>query len=297
MDDIYSIRNKKKTDDLVHDSISDKLKIQIIKIWKKFFNQFKEDVSENFWLQINNKISEEHGLETLLKDDLRRYKEYFRCESYFKRTKSVDECLDVIEVVFNSILLIEKKIVRRLKIQSEDLIKQLNKRFKENDFGYEFNQNRIVKINNKVLHKQIINKTIDLTNSPMFKNANEEFLLALEHLKEERNKEALNESLKSFESTMKIIINAKGWDYSEKDTSNKLIKKCFDNDLIPSYLQSQFSGLRSTLEAGIPTLRNRTSGHGQGPEQITVPNSLANYAVFITGACINLLIESFNDIK
>ena len=296
MDDVYSIRNKKKKDDLVYDSISEKLKIQIIKIWDKFFNQFSEEDREEVWLFINNKISEEHGLESLLKDDIRRYREYYRCESYFKKITSIEEGFDVIEVVFNTIVKLEKKLDRRrLKFTSENLIEQLNKRFKDDDFGYEFNQKRIVKVDNQVLHGQIINKTIDLTGNPLFENANEEFLLALGHLKKRRNKEALNESLKSFESTMKIIIKAMQWDYEEKDTASKLIAKCFKNELIPNYLQGHFSGLRATLEAGIPTMRNRNSGHGQGPVQIIVPDSLGTYAVYTTGACINYLIDLFNE--
>jgi hypothetical protein len=32
---------------------------------------------------------------------------------------------------------------------------------------------------------------------------------------------------------------------------------CFKNELIPSFLQSHYSALQSTLESGVPTVRNK----------------------------------------
>jgi hypothetical protein len=43
------------------------------------------------------------------------------------------------------------------------------------------------------------------------------------------------------------------------------------NQLMPSYLQSQFASVRTILECGLPRLRNKTSGHGQGEEATELP--------------------------
>ncbi|MCH7403849.1 STM4504/CBY_0614 family protein [Belliella kenyensis] len=295
MRDIYSKRNKKAPDQLVYDRIDEKLRVQIIRTWKKFFNQYDEETSEKLWGQINTVICDEHGKHTLLKDDWFRNKEYYRCQNYFENLESLEKSFDVIEIVFRAISKIPEFVNQRITYSPEEIVKELNERFRENDFGFEFTKGRMVRVDNKLLHKDILNQVIQLTNERLFINANEEFLSALDHLRHRRNKEALNDSLKSFESTMKIIIHEMGWGYDERDTASKLIQKCLENELIPKSLQSQFSALRTTLEAGIPTIRNKNSGHGQGPKKIVVPDSLATYSIYMTGTCINYLIELYRE--
>jgi hypothetical protein len=298
MRDIYSKRNKKAPDQLVYDKIEEKLRVQIIRTWKKFFNQYDEKTSEKLWDMINGIICDEHGKHTLIKDyGLGGYEEFYRCQHYFENLESLEQSFDVIEIVFRAISKIPEIVHQRISHSPEEIVKELNERFRENDFGYEFTKGRIVRVDNKLLHKDILNQVIQLTNESLFTNANEEFLSALDHLRHRRNKETLNDSLKSFESTMKIIIHEMGWGYDEKDTASKLIQKCLDNELIPKFLQSQFSALRTSLEAGIPTIRNKNSGHGQGPKKIVVPDSLATYSIYMTGTCINYLIELYKEKK
>jgi hypothetical protein len=297
MRDIYSKRNKKAPDELVYDKIAEKLRVQIIRTWQKFFNQYGEYTTEDIWRQLNDVICDEHGKHTLLENGIKRYEESYKCQYYFENLENLEESFDVIEIIFKAISKIPEVYHDNIPISSEEIVEELNERFRENDFGYEFTKGSIIRVDNKLLHKDIVNQVIHLTNENLFSNANEEFLSALDHLRHGRNKEALNESLKSFESTMKIIIHDMGWDYNENDTANKLIQKCLDKELIPNSLQSQFSALRTTLEAGVPTIRNKNSGHGQGPRKIVVPDSLASYSIYMTGTCINYLIELYKEKK
>jgi hypothetical protein len=297
MREIYSKRNKKSKNELVYDSIDKKLRVQIIRTWDKFFNQYDEEITEKLWDQINNIICDEHGKHTLLDDGWNSYKECYKCQYYFENLDNLEESFDVIEIVFRAISKIPEVIHQRISINAEEVTEELNERFRENDFGYELTKGHIVRVDNKLLHKDILNQVIQLTNECLFINANEEFLSALDHLRNKRNKEALNDGLKAFESTMKIIIHDMGWNYQQDDTASKLIQKCLDQELIPKFLQSQFSALRTILEAGIPTIRNKNSGHGQGPTKIIVPDSLASYSIYMTGTCINYLIELFKEKK
>lgn len=295
MRDLYSKRNKKTSDELIYDIIGEKLRVQIIRTWKKFFDQYDETITDLLWEEINSVICDEHGKHTLLPNGIGRSKESYKCQKYFENLQSLEESFDVIEIIFKAISTIPKVVHQTLSISPEEIYQELNERFQENDFGYEFTKGRIVRIDNKLLHGDILDQTIHLTNDTKFSNANEEFVSALNHLRHKRNKEALNDSLKSFESTMKIIIYDMGWEYDENDTASKLIQKCLDNDLIPKFLQSQFSALRATLEAGIPSIRNKNSGHGQGPNKIIVPDSLASYSLYMTGTCINYLIALYKE--
>lgn len=49
------------------------------------------------------------------------------------------------------------------------------------------------------------------------------------------------------------------------------------------------SGLRSLLESGVPTVRNRLSGHGQGEKPTEVPNYVAAYVLHMTASAIVFL--------
>ena len=101
-----------------------------------------------------------------------------------------------------------------------------------------------------------------------------------------------NECLKAFESCLKVICQKRGWSYSEKDTANRLIEIVFDHDLIDSHMKSHFTALGSTLKSGVPTVRNRLSGHGQGPKEITVPEYIVAYILHLTASNILLLAKA-----
>jgi hypothetical protein len=146
----------------------------------------------------------------------------------------------------------------------------------------------------EILHLEVTKKAIKILNDKDFENANEEFINAHEHFRHDRFKECLNECLKSFESVLKILIDKNGWLYNDKDTAKALIDIAFKNKLIPTYLQNSFTGIRTILESSAPTIRNKNSGHGQGPEKIIVPQHLASYMLYLTGATIIFLVDSNN---
>ena len=99
-------------------------------------------------------------------------------------------------------------------------------------------------------------------------------------------------ALKSFESTLKIICEQRNWAFAGKGQAKDLIDAVFKNELIDPIRQSEFGALRSTLESGAPTGRNRLGGHGQGSDPITVPGYLAAYVLHQTAAAIVFLVEA-----
>jgi hypothetical protein len=111
-----------------------------------------------------------------------------------------------------------------------------------------------------------------------------------------RYKECLNDCLKALESTMKTICEHQGWKYESTDAAKKLISICFQNNLIPTYLETQFSALRQNIESGIPTIRNKLGGHGQSSQQITVPEYFASYQLNMTASTILFLVQAENSL-
>ena len=84
--------------------------------------------------------------------------------------------------------------------------------------------------------------------------------------------------------------------YDDKNaTANDLIQIVLNNELIPNFMESHFSGLRGALESGITTLRNRRGGHGQGPKPVPLPDYIAAYALHLTGSNILLLAKADED--
>ena len=70
---------------------------------------------------------------------------------------------------------------------------------------------------------------------------------------------------------MKAICDKRGWKHDPNATVKTLLQVLFDNGLVPSFWNSHFSALRSTLEAGVPPARNKLGGHGQGSQVVEVP--------------------------
>jgi hypothetical protein len=91
--------------------------------------------------------------------------------------------------------------------------------------------------------------------------------------------------------------NKRGWKYDAKATSKALIECCIDNGLVPSFWMQHFSGLRAMLESGVPTARNRLSGHGQGSKIVDVPTNLVAYALHMTAATIVFLAAAEKALK
>ena len=58
-----------------------------------------------------------------------------------------------------------------------------------------------------------------------------------------------------------------------------------------------FTALISILKSGVPTVRNDQSAHGQGSEEIIVPEYIAAYMVHLTASNILLLVNADQDMK
>lgn len=96
---------------------------------------------------------------------------------------------------------------------------------------------------------------------------------------------------------MKTICKRKGWQVAENATAKPLIIILLQNEIIPVSLQTQFSSLRDTLESGLPTVRNKNSGHGQGTKVIDLPPHLVAYALHLAATNIVFIIKSYRAMK
>lgn len=289
IEDLYSTRNKPIPDVFNYTELPLKLKNQIVHIWSRFFNKLNDDDKDKLWEIMENKIAEAHGETTLLEGGLMRYRESYKVEHYLVNNEDIEKCLDVIEIVFRMI----KRAGAHFHLNSisNECEIDLNKRFLENGVGFQFIQENIIKIDNNLLHEEVIKPVLHLLTDKAFENANEEYLNAHAHFRHNRNKDCLNDCLKAFETTMKIICTKNQWPFDERDTASKLINNLTLHNFFPDYHGTQLNAIKQVLESGAPTIRNKNGAHGQGVVKVIVDNNLASYMLNITGAAIKFLVE------
>jgi len=295
--ELFSKRQKKirgeVPDVYVYEEMPQSLRIQIIHIIRDTIGKDKyENRARRAYQFIHKALCKEYGVFTL--------KEYAQSDDeaildYFLNCDDYEKCLDIIELSFRMITLhVAKDYYYSYKQHTtssqapEDAINELNSRFKESGIGYQFEAGELIRVDSQYIHSEAVKPVLRLLGSvEAYRGANDEFLSAHEHYRHKRYKECLNDCLKSFESLMKAIHEKYSWPYGQNDTAKKLINSCLSNKLVPEYLQNQFSSVRILLESGVPTVRNKEGGHGQGAEVSTVPEHLASYTLHLTAT--NLL--------
>ena len=289
-----------------YDELPNPFRVQVIHIWGTaigpfyapgIYTSFTEiPASNSYWQSIERALAREKGLFCLGKSDSNPFE---RCQHYLLN-EGVEDALDLIDLSFKWI----DRVVRQLKdwerqrsniTQSPDeAVEELNARFKMNGVGYQFSGGALVRVDSEYLHAEAVKPALSLLHDAGFRGPSDEFIRAHEHYRQVRFKEAIAEALKSFESTMKSICDQRKWAYAPNATASGLIEVLFSNGLLPPALNSHFGALKALLESGLPTVRNKMAGHGQGKDTVSVPGYIAAYALHLAASNIVLLLEAHN---
>jgi hypothetical protein len=300
--DLFSKRQKRLRGEVpdiyTFDKIPEKLRVQIVHIIQDTIGKYSHhgtDYPQKIYELIHDSLCREYGKFSLGNE----YNESHQVQvfNFLLHSTNTEEVLDVVELTFQYIDSIIRKDYRQytysttVKITPDQAITELNERFKQHGVGYSYDGGEIIKVDSTYIHSEIAKPTISLLWNNKFQGANEEYLKAHEHYRHGRNKECLTDCLKAFESTLKIICKEKGWAFNQTDTSKKLIQICFQNNLVPSFTQNQFTSLQNLLESGIPTIRNKLGGHGQGQIPQKVDDEMTRYGLNLTGTNIIFLVE------
>lgn len=301
MVELFSKRQKRlrgeAPDVYSYDELPKELRIQTIKAWDKVFESLAWKSFSNgcikarpldFFGKIREVLTEEYGCFILAKDARNAEDEI---TEFFLDTANVEKCLDVIELLFASLREMGRSELWRNQLMPgiEEAISTVNARFKEHAIGYEFRDGKIFRIDCEFLHSEVVVPALTLLQGPEYQGANAEFRSAHEHYRAKRYKECINDCLKAFESTMKAICSKRGWPHAPTATAKPLVAVCRDNGLFPVFMESHLNALITCLESGVPTARNKTSGHGQGTSPTKVEPEFASYVLHLTAANIVFL--------
>ncbi|HAI2298951.1 TPA: hypothetical protein HI078_003489 [Escherichia coli] len=293
--ELFSKRQKKLRGEVAdvyqYTNIPNQFRVQVVHIVRDTIGEDSDYETEasNIYKLIHQTLCKEYGVFSLKQYHDSNFQAIF---DYFLSENDHEKCLDIIELSFKLIngyiKSNEWKFRGTTKQKPDDAIEELNIRFKEAGLGYQFESGELVKVDSQFIHSDVVKPTLQiLGKNSNYSGANDEFLSAHEHYRHQRYKECLNDCLKSFESLMKAIHKKHSWQFNDTDTAKKLINSCLSNNLVPEYLQNQFSSIRILLESGIPTIRNKEGGHGQGAVITKVPEYLASYTLHLTAT--NLL--------
>jgi hypothetical protein len=178
---------------------------------------------------------------------------------FLRSEPDVSRCLDAIEFACRVIekfdAMSEHSVYAKLK--PDEAIADLNHRFLEHGVGYQYLSGKVIKTDSEFLHAEVIKPALALLHDKRYRGANDEFLRAHEHYRKGEVKECLVNCLKALESALKAICKIRGWVFQPTDTAKTLFDTCFKNNLVPAFFQSHYTALKSTLESGVPTVRNK----------------------------------------
>ena len=301
--DIYSKRLKEMegecTEVYVYDKLPKPLRVQIVQIWteqlgdprKYAVGSYNYNDIDEYYKSIVKILWREYGVHQLPFKTSKFGSFYDEICDFFSRAEEIDRVLDVVELTFRAIKF-HLNDTNQLD-EYDKVVRELNFRFRESGVGYGYESERIISIGDELIHREVVKPALRILNQPQFAGAREEFLKAHEQYRKGETKDSLSNCLKAFESVMKAICDMRGWQYDkDRSTAKALIKICFDNGLIPKFWESYYSSLRSLLESGVPTARNKRGGHGQGTTPTSVPDYLATYILHLTATTIVFLAEA-----
>jgi hypothetical protein len=217
---------------------------------------------------------------------------------WFLKEDSVDLCLDAVEVACQVIDVVVRQNHYQFSgfvtSEPDEALEEVNGRFQEAGIGYQYAGGHIVRIDSQLVHAEVVKPLIAQLEEPAYSSAKKEFMESHRLYREGNFEQTLTECCKALESVLKVIAQRKGWSVSPNSTAKPLLDAAFQNGLLPEYLQGEFTALRSLLESGVPTVRNRSSGHGAGTATRVIPRHLASFQLHQTAAALVFLIEAAN---
>ncbi|TRB08661.1 hypothetical protein EXN61_01650 [Agrobacterium tumefaciens] len=306
--DLYSKRQRRirgeVPDVYTYEQLPNSLRVQIGYIIKQGLNPSNDldagKVHSAFKFIVDT-LRAEYGVHSLVDAIYRGCEPDFELLQFLSNEEDIDRCLDVVELSMRVVDKLTRTIdycyYRAYNENADEVIQDLNTRFKEHCVGYQFIDGEIIRVDSELVHTEAVKPAIRLLNAKDYAGPHEEFLSAYEHYRHGNNKEALNDCLKAFESTMKAICDKRGWTYKTTDTAKALIEVCLSNGLVPPFWQQQMASLRSLLESSIPTGRNKLSGHGQGAVPQEVPDYLTAYMLHMTASTLVFLTTAEKELK
>lgn len=146
---------------------------------------------------------------------------------------------------------------------------------------------RFFQVDAEFLHDELVQKGEDVLRETGLEGAHDEFREAREDLSDGQTKDAILKAFKSFESTLKTVLDKQNGDVSEL---LRLFREAGFMDDIPD---APAKALCKQVLASLATLRNELGGHGQGNAVLDVPRPYALLALHLAGGLNQFIVDQY----
>ena len=141
-----------------------------------------------YWEDLYNDFCREKGMKRQNSDSYEMSKR--NCETYIVKCQD-DNLMDFIDFAFymfntegrnlDNLPHMRKSVAKEINSIIDEAIEELNYRFKQHNLGYEFVNGEIIRIDNKMIHQEIVKPALRLLYEEGFDGAEEEFRKAFEY--------------------------------------------------------------------------------------------------------------------
>ncbi len=164
---------------------------------------------------------------------------------------------------------------------------EVNEAMIDFECAWRLSDGRFFQIDAEFFHDEIIQKGEDVLREKGFEGAHDEFRESREDLSDGKTKDVILKAFKSFESTLKTVLNKQNGDVTDL---LRLFREAGFMDDIP---EAQAKAMCKQVLASIATLLNELAGHGQGNAILEVPRPYAVLAVHLAGSLNQFIVAQF----
>lgn len=220
-----------------------------------------------------------------------------KCKAFLLiNASTIEECLDLVGVVCKVLVQLSGndpyEVEQRGATQGpKAALAEINNRFKEHAVGYQFENGEIIRIDDQLFHSEVTKPTLALLREPGFEKANEDFMMAHARYMKRDYKGTNQAAGNAFESTLKSICTAHGWEYNKGATAGPLVTLVRNKGLFPD-VGKGFDSYVAMMKTGVPEIRNTQGSHGSDLKDSPPPDYVARYMLHLTAANILMLIDA-----
>ena len=173
------------------------------------------------------------------------------------------------------------------KRQAEHFQTEINEAMMDFECPWRLSDGRFFQIDAEFFQAEIIQKGEDILREKGFEGAHDEFREAREDFVEGKTKDVILKAFKSFESTLKTVLNQHSGDITD------LLRMFREKGFLDDIPEAPAKAVSKMVLGSLATLRNELAGHGQGNVVLEVPRHYAILAIHLAGSLNQFVLDQY----
>jgi hypothetical protein len=266
-----------------YDQLSQKLRVQITQV-------FGDAIHRDCYSGMVRLLRREFGVHALSAFPGQPVGEF---NSWLLNEKDINNLLDGLEIGLQTIDRHMRKSgwVPSPLAEPDAAIAEVNARLKEAVVGYSYEAGKLIRIDDQLVHHEVVVPALELLHDPRFQTAEQEYRDAHEAYREGRLEDCIVACGKAFESVLKVIGQQRHWAIQNTDSANQLVQAAVKTGFLVPSMQTSLNHLAGLISSSTPMIRNKHGGHGAGTRPHAVPTHLAALQLHQTAAVIIYIVE------